>query len=114
MKKWQGLSRYYTASEKPDPFDGHEYAKLSTILDTPVLELTYYADVAGESLHDHVRTSTSLKNPFEGVVPEHPIVEDKDGDSIDVGNGGGSPQWGIELIIGGGQLNYGPWTDRQR
>lgn len=50
-KKWQGLSRYYTASEKPDPFDGHEYAKLSTILDTPMLELTYHTDVAGERLY---------------------------------------------------------------
>lgn len=49
-QKWQGLARYHTASEKPDAFDGHEYAKLSTILDTPALDLTYYADVAGESV----------------------------------------------------------------
>jgi hypothetical protein len=49
-KKWQGLPRFQIASEKTDKYDGHEYAKLSTILDTPMLELVYYSDIAGKQL----------------------------------------------------------------
>lgn len=33
---------------------------------------------------------------------------------MDVGNGDLAPEWGIDLVIHGGQVNYGPWTDRQR
>lgn len=47
-EKWTGLSRYTTHDEKSDHSTSHEYAKLSTILETPVLDLTYYADVAGK------------------------------------------------------------------
>jgi len=46
-RKWAGLSRYYTQNEKTDKSNAHEYAKLSTLLETPIVDLLYYADVAG-------------------------------------------------------------------
>lgn len=45
---WHGLPRYFTVDDKIKQEDAHEYAKLSMILETPILELTYYSDVPGE------------------------------------------------------------------
>jgi hypothetical protein len=70
-----------------------EYAIERKIIEAPILELSYYTDVAG-------------------VVP----VESRsvDGEELDVGNGGTSPEWGLDLIFYGGFLRYGPWADRRR
>lgn len=57
------------------------------------MELSYYADAVGE-------------------VPEH--TEHVNIESIDIGNGDVSPEWGFDIIICGGFLRYGPWADRQR
>lgn len=35
-------------------------------------------------------------------------------EAMDVGNGDLAPEWGIDFVIHGGQVNYGPWADRQR
>jgi BLTP1 N-terminal region len=35
-------------------------------------------------------------------------------ETMDVGNGDLAPQWGVDIVIHGGQVNYGPWADRQR
>jgi len=72
---------------------GAEYAVESRILEAPVLELSYYADAVGE-------------------VPEH--TEHVNAESIDIGNGDISPEWGVDIIISSGFLRYGPWADRQR
>ena len=63
------------------------------MLEAPTLELSYYADAVG-------------------VVPakQRPI----DNEGIDVGNGDVSPEWGLDLVVHGGVLRYGPWADRQR
>jgi hypothetical protein len=70
-----------------------EYAIERRLLEAPVFELSYYTDVVG-------------------VVPVEPrSVEDED---IDIGNGDTSPEWGLDLVMHGGFLRYGPWADRQR
>ena len=70
-----------------------EYAIDRRLLEAPVLELSYYVDVVG-------------------VVPVEPRTCDRE--EYDVGNGDTSPEWGLELILHGGFLRYGPWADRQR
>lgn len=93
--KWEGLARY-----KPE-IDGSssttEYAKLATLLETEELELEYYADSVGAvPTKDRRRTNVAGLEPF------------------DIGNGDLSPEWGVDVKIKGGTVNYGPWTDRQR
>ncbi|KAF4598557.1 hypothetical protein EYR38_006961 [Pleurotus pulmonarius] len=73
-----------------------EYAIERRILEAPVLELSYYADVVGE------------------VPPLSEQIEPIGVESIDIGNGGLSPQWGIDIIVRNGFIRYGPWADRQR
>ncbi|CAK5265757.1 unnamed protein product [Mycena citricolor] len=75
-------------------FDTLEYAIDRKILEAPVFELTYYTDVVGDV--------PALPHPFQ-VDP-----------SVDIGNGDMGPEWGVDLVIRGGALRYGPWADRQR
>ncbi|KAI0314094.1 hypothetical protein OF83DRAFT_1165342 [Amylostereum chailletii] len=74
-------------------FSKLEYAIERTILEAPSLSLSYYTDVAGTVPED--------QKPFPY-------------ESYDVGNGAASPEWGIDLVIQGGFIRYGPWADRQR
>ena len=71
-------------------FSRFEYAVERKILEAPSLELTYYADVVGEV-------------PVATQVAEN-VIGGKEAD----------PEWGLDVIINGGFLRYGPWTDRQR
>lgn len=72
-----------------------EYAKESKVLEAPVLELVYYADVAG-------------------FVPPRSEQTAHDADPFDIGNGDFPPEWGIDLVVRSGRIRYGPWADRQR
>ena len=73
-----------------------EYVIERRILEAPVLELTYYVDVVGE-------------------VPSHSIRPQFGGHGIyDIGNGDTDPEWGFTVVVYGGILRYGPWSDRQR
>ncbi|KAF9012385.1 hypothetical protein BDQ17DRAFT_1496756 [Cyathus striatus] len=74
-------------------FSAYEYAIERQILEAPVLKLTYYVDVVGDVPDD----------------PEPSVLE-----SIDVGNGDTSPEWGFDIVIHGGVIRYGPWADRAR
>ncbi|KAK0486085.1 hypothetical protein IW261DRAFT_776549 [Armillaria novae-zelandiae] len=75
-------------------FTSMEYAIEHKILETPSLELCYYADVAG-------------------TVP--PLSQHPDqGGLDDIGNGDVGPEWGIDLVVKSGFIRYGPWADRQR
>ncbi|KAJ7188161.1 hypothetical protein C8R46DRAFT_12137 [Mycena filopes] len=76
-------------------FSTLEYAIERKILEAPVLELTYYTDVVGD-------------------VPISSLPHPVDIQSGDIGNGDIGPEWGIDLVIRGGVLRYGPWADRQR
>jgi hypothetical protein len=66
------------------------------LLEAPVMEVSYYADVVG----DVPAQPTSVGAP----VPER----------YDIGNGDLPPEWGIDIVVRGGFLRYGPWADRQR
>ncbi|KAI0267154.1 hypothetical protein BC834DRAFT_969170 [Gloeopeniophorella convolvens] len=70
-----------------------EYAVERRLLEAPLLELSYYADAVG-------------------VVPIEPRGLDQAG--FEVGNGDAAPEWGLDLVVHGGFLRYGPWADRQR
>ncbi|TFK25683.1 hypothetical protein FA15DRAFT_334222 [Coprinopsis marcescibilis] len=77
-------------------FSTYEYAIERKILEAPSMELTYFVDVVGD-------------------VPPLPHSDPfSRGDIIDVGNGDTAPEWGINLVIHGGFIRYGPWADRQR
>ncbi|KAG9100753.1 hypothetical protein FS749_013050 [Ceratobasidium sp. UAMH 11750] len=98
QKKWGGLARYHVdndSDEKTGVLHEPEYAKVTCLLDTPALNIIYYADVAGR-------------------VPHHP--KEMPMEDVDIGNGDEAPEWGVELELHGGPalITYGPWADRQR
>lgn len=122
LKLWRALSAAFTPSAKATQqgstwtrgrgkkhrdeemppgvdFTTLEYAIERKILEASVVELLYYADVVG-------------------VVPSpEPGQPENSGESLDmfdIGNGDLPPEWGIDLVIRGGFIRYGPWADRQR
>ncbi|KAG8952761.1 hypothetical protein FRC04_003684 [Tulasnella sp. 424] len=97
--KWKGLARYMTDAQRREAGElthDVEYAKATAILDTPVLDVIYFVDVPGPVPED----ARSLGGGGRGA--------------IDVGNGDLPPEWGVELVMHGGSIIYGPWADRQR
>jgi hypothetical protein len=104
-KPWAGLPRYSThvdddegeVAADTDPLlqatDVTEYAKVTTVLDSAELYLSFYYDEPGR-------------------VP--PISQQLPTDENHVGNGDISPEWGLDIQVTGGTISYGPWTDRQR
>ncbi|KAI0633565.1 hypothetical protein C8Q77DRAFT_1157760 [Trametes polyzona] len=79
-------------------FSALEYAVERKILEANVLELLYYADVVG-------------------VVPPLTAGQesaDESTDPFDIGNGDLPPEWGVDVLVQGGFIRYGPWADRQR
>jgi len=105
-KPWAGLPRYSTnyeddttGAEETDtdpllqPTDVTEYAKVTTILDSAELQLSFYYDEPGR-------------------VP--PLQIQLPSDETHIGNGDLSPEWGLDIEVTGGTISYGPWADRQR
>ncbi|OCF72268.1 hypothetical protein I204_06644 [Kwoniella mangroviensis CBS 8886] len=96
-KIWKGLARYRepeSGEAKGPKREEREYAKVTTLLETPKLEFTYYADTPG-------------------VVPlpsEAPYIDDQD----QIGNVDIPPEYGIDITIHKGNVKYGPWADKQR
>lgn len=80
-------------------FSSHDYAIERKILEAPLLELLYYADAVGVVPCDLPRPTN------EGT---------EDMDPFDIGNGDLPPEWGMDFVVRGGFLRYGPWADRQR
>ncbi|KAH7913899.1 hypothetical protein BJ138DRAFT_527505 [Hygrophoropsis aurantiaca] len=77
-------------------FTALEYAIERRIIEAPLFELSYYADVVGD------------------VPAEQDAAKGIGLESFDIGNGDLPPEWGIDLVIRSGTLRYGPWADRQR
>jgi hypothetical protein len=77
-------------------FSTFEYAVNRRVLEAPILDLSYYADVVGD------------------VPPKEDQINSTDLGALDIGNGDLSPEWGIDMVVRGGLLRYGPWADRQR
>jgi hypothetical protein len=71
-----------------------EYARVGTVLVAKSAEFTFYTDQPGK-------------------VPSSPSPSTEDF-AHDIGNGGLSPQWGVDATVFGAQMNYGAWTSRQR
>lgn len=96
-RQWKGLARYRFKDEnvpRPPKKEDREYAKVTTILESPALDLTYYADTPG-------------------IVPtpeEADVINEPD----EMGNVEPPPEYGLDITIHGGIVKYGPWADRQR
>ena len=98
-RKWLGLTRYLDETEalvEQERWKAVEYAKFETIVDSPKISLSFFWDVPG---------AVPFNN--EERIPADPGFED------DI-NGGAPPDYGVDLRVYGGDLNYGPWADRQR
>jgi hypothetical protein len=93
---WLGLGRYLG----DDELDNHagwtnvEYAKFSTVLDCPSVHMNFYWDTPGQVIAETTHANGSLQN--EDI------------------NGCDPPAYGLDLAIRGGNIDYGPWTDRLR
>jgi hypothetical protein len=98
QEKWKGLARYLDDSQNDGhgEWDGIEYAKTSLIADIPCVNLSFYWDVTGP-VPAEIDNSTFID-------PDHPH---------DI-NGSIPPDYGMDIEVFGGVINYGPWADRHR
>ncbi|PTU19637.1 hypothetical protein P175DRAFT_0441051 [Aspergillus ochraceoroseus IBT 24754] len=96
--RWVGLSRYLDDSSQDDhgEWDSVEYGRFSTVLDSPRMTVIYFWDIPGV-----VRASSTAEEMPPSKNP------------TDI-NGAPPPEWGIDVKIEGGVINYGPWADRER
>ena len=96
--RWVGLSRYLdeTSQDDHDQWSSVEYARFSSLLESPSVTVTYYWDIPG-------RVESHLDDPSSSIR-QHPL---------DI-NRASPPEWGIDLKVEGGSINYGPWADRER
>lgn len=95
--RWVGLSRYLDQGSQDDhsEWDAIDYGRFSTILDSPGMTVIYFWDIPGD-------------------VRAHSIAEGATYATSQDINGGPPPEWGIDVKIDGGIINYGPWADRER
>lgn len=99
QSRWLGLTRYLDDEDdliEQERWKAVEYAQFPTIVDSPIISMSFYWDVPG------LTTSSTNSN-----------LKASPGFEMDV-NGDAPPDWGIDLKIGGGTIHYGPWADRQR
>ncbi|RAH43861.1 putative fermentation associated protein (Csf1) [Aspergillus brunneoviolaceus CBS 621.78] len=96
--RWVGLSRYLDESAQDDheEWSPVEYGRFSTILDSPGMSVAYYWDVPGCVKTFPPSETSSLPDATWRI------------------NGAPPPEWGIDVKINGGTINYGPWADRER
>ncbi|KAL5001271.1 hypothetical protein BDV10DRAFT_13888 [Aspergillus recurvatus] len=95
--RWVGLSRYLDQGSQDDhsEWDAIEYGRFSTILDSPSMTVVYFWDIPGV---------VKAHSAADGPPPPRPA---------DI-NGAAPPEWGVDVKIAGGMINYGPWADRER
>ncbi len=99
QNRWLGLTRYLDDDDdhlEQERWKGVEYGHFATIVDSPSITMNFYWDVPG-------------------LVPDSPAGSKSPmpGSETNI-NGDAPPDWGIDLRVGGGTINYGPWADRQR
>lgn len=93
---WYGLDRYLDENDRDDheAWSHVDYARFSTILDCPAVHFRFYWDIQGPlSEDDAVKTAGVASYDLNGDVP---------------------PGYGMDLVVRGGDVNYGPWADRLR
>jgi hypothetical protein len=83
------FKRHEDSSEEID-YTTFEYAVERKLLEAPTLDITYYIDNVG-----------FVPIPIDGHVPTNQTLDT-------------DPEWGIDIVVHGGSLKYGPWSDRQR
>ncbi|KAL1651722.1 Macrophage colony-stimulating factor 1 receptor [Didymella pomorum] len=98
QERWKGLARYLDDSQNDGhgEWDGIEYAKTSLIADIPCVNFDFYWDVTG---------------PVPAELDNSMFVDPNRPDDI---NGSVPPNYGMDIEIFGGTINYGPWADRHR
>jgi hypothetical protein len=98
QERWKGLTRYLDDSQNDGhgEWDGIEYAKTSLIADVPCVNVSFYWDVTG---------------PVPNAVDNSMHIDTARPDDI---NGSAPPEYGMDLQVFGGTVNYGPWADRHR
>jgi hypothetical protein len=98
QERWKGLARYLddSVNDGHGEWDGIEYAKTSLMVDCPCVNVSFYWDVAG---------------PVLSQVDNSMLTDPAHSDDI---NGCLPPEYGMDIQIFGGTINYGPWTDRHR
>ena len=99
QNRWLGLTRYLDEEDdlvEQERWKAIEYGEFPTVVDSPNVFMSIYWDVPGLV---PVKINSSL-NALSGS-------------EVDI-NGDEPPDWGIELKVRGGTINYGPWADRQR
>ena len=99
MNRWIGLTRYLDEDDgfvEQERWKSIEYGKIPTIVDSPSITMSFFWDVPGK-----VPSALAVPKPLS---PE--FSEDINGDV--------PPEWGLDVRVRGGIINYGPWTDRQR
>ena len=98
--RWLGLSRYLDADAgglaEQERWRAIEYASTYNIVDSRAIAVSFFWDVPGLVLPS-------------SAIPAHL----RRGFGKDI-NGSKPPEWGLELKVDGGTVNYGPWADRQR
>jgi hypothetical protein len=97
-ERWKGLARYLddSVSDGHGEWDDIEYAKTSLIADIPCVNISFYWDVTGpvlSQLEDSTHIDAARPNDINGSIP---------------------PEYGMDIQIFGGTINYGPWVDRHR
>ncbi|CAI7656882.1 unnamed protein product [Penicillium glandicola] len=95
--RWTGLSRYLgeDSEDNHEKWNSVEYGRFSTIVDSPSLNIAYFWDIPGQVIIQP--TSTVRSQSMNSNI-----------------NYGPPPEWGIDIRIDGGTINYGPWADRER
>lgn len=97
--RWLGLSRYLNDDDDHDEqeeWDPVEYANTSTVADIKSVDFKMYWDIPGKV---EWRTRSHEKKRSTG--------------QLDI-NGCKAPEYGMEIVVHGGHVNYGPWADRHR
>jgi hypothetical protein len=96
--RWTGLSRYLDEDYEDDheQWGSVEYARFSTIIDSPALDFTYFWDIPGRVVSQHLASAESTERKQNNINNALP------------------PEWGMDIKIDGGIINYGPWADRER
>ncbi|KAF2472875.1 uncharacterized protein BDR25DRAFT_366110 [Lindgomyces ingoldianus] len=98
QERWKGLTRYLDNSQNDahGEWDGVEYGRSSLIADCPCINVSFYWDIPAP-----VPSDAENSVQFDPARPE------------DI-NGGIPPEYGMDIQVYGGIINYGPWADRQR
>jgi hypothetical protein len=97
--QWHGLARYLDENESDEhsEWQGVEYAKASTLVESEKLGFRFYFDLPGQVQAGMNDSDTLLGSEYEDDI-----------------NGSPPPEYGMEFYVHGAVVVYGPWADRQR